>query len=403
MAARAKTRAAYGLLALVAVKVASSAPSQGAETVSLLAAARTDGSARYLPSQKGQLHLGRAQIVNLHGCETRLRTTPMGAGRARIHLLSPFFGMKAVDVRDYMLEHFGTLKAYVNCDVTLDPRWTAVTRIAYGGMVDAHHVVLYGPGWAVTPTVGRNVGETQALAHLGKSFFETPPGFYLPLRRAGDVKGRSLRLEYHFELGNGTSSDAGDDELSTLRLDVDVQTATRMATRRVATMIRAFPQLFYHGETHHAPAGATTTSVRAPSCFEFRRDVLVLGLRVHTHSRGLVSCLTAGDVSVCRPGNVTNTWSTRGVPARPPCPPPLDRPPPRRKWLDPPVLVPAGEKASFNCTYDGRAITWGFASSDEMCIAYFAVTPASRSNLDAQSLAARGLPGPEGCKVQSFP
>ena len=68
------------------------------------------------------------------------------------------------------------------------------------------------------------------------------------------------------------------------------------------------------------------------------------------------------------------------------------------------TLVPAGEKASFNCTYDGRAITWGFASSDEMCIAYFAVTvPASRSNLDAQSLAARGLPGPEGCKVQSFP
>ena len=66
------------------------------------------------------------------------------------------------------------------------------------------------------------------------------------------------------------------------------------------------------------------------------------------------------------------------------------------------VAVPAGEKASFNCTYDGRAITWGFASSDEMCIAYFAVT-ASRSNLDAQSLAARGLPGPEGCKVQSFP
>ena len=80
-------------------------------------------------------------------------------------------------------------------------------------------------------------------------------------------------------------------------------------------------------------------------------------------------------------GNVTNTW----------------------QWLDPPVLVPAGEKASFNCTYDGRTITHGFASSDEMCIAYFAVTPASRSNLDAQSLAARGLPGPEGCKVQSFP
>ena len=40
MAARAKQRAAYGLLAL-AVNVAS----QGAETVSLLAAARTDGSA----------------------------------------------------------------------------------------------------------------------------------------------------------------------------------------------------------------------------------------------------------------------------------------------------------------------------------------------------------------------
>ena len=39
--------AAYGLLAL-AVAVASSAPSQGAETVSLLAAARTDGSARYI-------------------------------------------------------------------------------------------------------------------------------------------------------------------------------------------------------------------------------------------------------------------------------------------------------------------------------------------------------------------
>ena len=26
-----------------------------------------------------------------------------------------------------------------------------------------------------------------------------------------------------------------------------------------------------------------------------------------------------------------------------------------------------------------------------------------RADLDAQSLAARGLPGPEGCKVQSFP
>ena len=51
---------------------------------------------------------------------------------------------------------------------------------------------------------------------------------------------------------------------------------------------------------------------------------------------------------------------------------------------------------------DGRAITYGFASSDEMCIAYFAVTvPASRSNFDAQSLV-RGLPGAEGCWVQSF-
>ena len=66
--------------------------------------------------------------------------------------------------------------------MTLDQRWTAVTRVAYGGMVDAHHVVLYGPGWAVTPTVGRNIGETQALAHLGKSFFETPPGFYVGAR-----------------------------------------------------------------------------------------------------------------------------------------------------------------------------------------------------------------------------
>ena len=123
MAARAKKRAAYGLLALVAVKVASSAPSPSVE------------AARYLPSQKGQLQHGRAQIVNLHGCETRLRTTPMGEGRARIHLLSPFFGMKAVDVRNYMLGRFGTLKAYVNCDATLDPRWTSVTRVAYGGMV----------------------------------------------------------------------------------------------------------------------------------------------------------------------------------------------------------------------------------------------------------------------------
>ena len=145
-------------------------------------------------------------------------------------------------------------------------------------------------------------------------------------------------------------------------------------------MIRAFPQSLIQG-TLHAPAGATTASVRAPRCFEFSSSVLVLGLRLHTHARGLESCLTTGDVSVCRPGNVTNTWH----------------------WLDPPVPVPAGEKASFNCTYDGRTITHGFASSDEMCVAYLAVTvPASRSNFDAQSLA-RGLPGTGGCWVQSFP
>ena len=87
-------------------------------------------------------------------------------------------------------------------------------------------------------------------------------------------------------------------------------------------------------------------------------------------------------MSVCRPGNVTNTW----------------------QWLDPPVPVPAGETASLNCTYDGRTITYGFASSDEMCLAYLAVTvPASRSYFDAQSLAVRGIPGAGGCWVQSFP
>ena len=109
--------------------------------------------------------------------------------------------------------------------------------------------------------------------------------------------------------------------------------------------------------------------------------MLVLGLRLHTHSRGLESCITTGDVSVCRPGNVTNTW----------------------QWLDPPVPVPAGETASLNCTYDGRTITYGFASSDEMCLAYLAVTVPARSYFDAQSLAVRGLPGTEGCFVQSFP
>ena len=54
--------------------------------------------------------------------------------------------------------------------------------------------------------------------------------------------------------------------------------------------------------------------------------------------------------------------------------------------------------------YDGRAITYGFASSDEMCLAYLAVTvPASRSYFNAQSLSVRGLPGTEGCWVQGFP
>ena len=124
----------YGLLALTVAVVGSSAP-QSAETVSLLAAARTDGykreRERYLPSQTGHLgEQGKNKVVNMHGCETRIRMTPMGEGRARIHLLSPFFGMKAVDVRNYMLGRFGTLKAYVNCDATLDLRWTAVTRVA---------------------------------------------------------------------------------------------------------------------------------------------------------------------------------------------------------------------------------------------------------------------------------
>ena len=109
---------------------------------------------------------------------------------------------------------------------------------------------------------------------------------------------------------------------------------------------------------------------------------------LHTHSRGLLNCLTAGDVSVCRHGNVTNNW----------------------KWLDAPVLVPAGEKASFNCTYDltgplGRKITHGFAGSHEMCIAYLAVAvPESRSNGDIyfndRSLASHGNYGPGGCWIQ---
>ena len=117
-------------------------------------------------------------------------------------------------------------------------------------------------------------------------------------------------------------------------------------------------------------------------------QVLVLGLRLHTHSRGLVNCLTTGDVSVSRHGNVTNDW----------------------KWLDAPVLVPAGEKASFNCTYDltgplGRKITHGFAGSHEMCIAYLAVAvPESRSNgeiyFNDRSLASHGNYGPGGCWIQ---
>ena len=93
-------------------------------------------------------------------------------------------------------------------------------------------------------------------------------------------------------------------------------------------------------------------------------------------------------LSVCRHGNVTNNW----------------------KWLDAPVLVKAGEKASFNCTYDltgplGRKITNGFAGSHEMCIAYLAVTvPESRSNgaiyFNDRSLASHGNYGPGGCWIQ---
>ena len=248
---------------------------------------------------------------------------------------------------------------------------------------------------------------------LREGFFETPPGFYMPLNPLRFA----AKLQYHFELGykafysNGTSSDAvGDDALHTLRLDIDVQTATLTAAQRPTTMIRAFPLSFISGETLHAPAGATTVAVRAHRCFKFRRDVLVsagkslgvlarvrrrsstqvlvLGLRLHTHSRGLLNCLTAGDVSVCRHGNVTNNW----------------------KWLDAPVLVPAGEKASFNCTYDltgplGRKITHGFAGSHEMCIAYLAVAvPESRSNgaiyFNDRSLASHGNYGPGGCWIQ---
>ena len=160
--ARTKMSAFYGLLALTVAVVGSSAP-QSAETASLLAAARTDGYERYLPSQMGHLgEQGKNKVVNMHGCETRLRMTPMGEGRARLHLLSPFFGMKAVDVRNYMLEHFGTSKAYVDCNATLDPRWTAVTRVEYIDMVDsfAHHITLHGPGWTVTPPPGRKIGDT---------------------------------------------------------------------------------------------------------------------------------------------------------------------------------------------------------------------------------------------------
>ena len=126
-----------------------------------------------------------------------------------------------------------------------------------------------------------------------------------------------------------------------------------------------------------------------------------------------MNCLKTGDVSVCRHGNVTNNWSTRSVdplPAALPPAPLLNRPPPRRKWLDAPLLVPAGEKASFNCTYDltgplGRKITHGFAGSHEMCIAYLAVAvPESRSNgaiyFNDRSLASHGNYGPGGCWIQ---
>ena len=130
--------------------------------------------------------------------------------------------------------------------------------------------------------------------------------------------------------------------------------------------------------------GSSSVNVRRRSSTQ----VLVLGLRLHTHSRGLLNCLTAGDVSVCRHGNVTNDW----------------------KWLDAPVLVPAGERASFNCTYDltgplGRKITHGFAGSHEMCIAYLTVAvPESRSNgaiyFNDRSLASHGNYGPGGCWIQ---
>ena len=73
-------------------------------------------------------------------------------------------------------------------------------------------------------------------------------------------------------------------------------------------------------------------------------------------------------------------------------------------------MVPAGEKASFNCTYDltgplGRKITHGFAGSHEMCIAYLAVAvPESRSNgaiyFNDRSLASHGNYGPGGCWIQ---
>ena len=74
------------------------------------------------------------------------------------------------------------------------------------------------------------------------------------------------------------------------------------------------------------------------------------------------------------------------------------------------AMVPAGEKASFNCTYDltgplGRKITHGFAGSHEMCIAYLAVAvPESRSNgaiyFNDRSLASHGNYGPGGCWIQ---
>ena len=50
----------------------------------------------------------------------------------------------------------------MDCNATLDQKWTAVTRVAYIDMVDsfAHHITLHGPGWTVTPLPGRKIGDT---------------------------------------------------------------------------------------------------------------------------------------------------------------------------------------------------------------------------------------------------